>query len=54
MTAPRGYIPDGPSRGRAVPRLLPPEVRQEAFAAVLDGVELGTYDRRIVLADPVG
>jgi hypothetical protein len=26
----------------------PPEVRQEAFAAVLEGVELGAYDMRMV------
>ena len=45
---PHVYIPAGPLK--AAPHLgyCPPGVRQEAFSAVLEGVELGAYDTRIV------
>ena len=48
MTAPHSYIPDGPVEAAPYLGHCPPEVRQEAFAAVLDGVETGAYDRRII------
>jgi hypothetical protein len=45
---PHAYIPAGPLK--AAPHLgyCPPGVRQEAFSAVLEGVELSAYDTRIV------
>ena len=45
---PHIYIPAGPLE--AAPHLgyCPPEVRQEAFSAVLEGVKLGAYDTQIV------
>jgi hypothetical protein len=47
--APHNYVPQGPIdsppyEGGFEPR----SVRLDAFAAVLDGVELGEYDRRMV------
>ena len=45
---PHSYIPDGPIEVAPYHGYCPPEVRQEAFCAVLDGVETGAYDRRIV------
>ncbi len=48
ITAPHSYIPDGPIESAALAGYCRPEIRQEAFAAVLEGVELGAYDRRIV------
>jgi len=47
-TPPHAYIPAGPVEAAPYLGYCPPEVRQEAFAAVLDGVETGAYDRRIV------
>src|SRR3974390_1252892 len=43
-------LPRGPARLEAAPYegYCPPEVRQEAFSAVLEDVELGAYDLRIV------
>ncbi len=38
---PHAYIPAGPVEAAPYERYCPPEVRQEALAAVLDGVELG-------------
>ena len=43
MTAPHDYVPDGPVEA-APYRLLPARGRQEAFAAVLEGVDTGAYD----------
>ena len=49
MTAPpHSYIPDGPIEAAPYHGYCPPEIRQEAFGAVLEGVETGAYDRRII------
>jgi hypothetical protein len=48
MTALHSYIPDGLVEVAPLGGYCPPEVRQEAFVAVLEGVETGAYDRRIV------
>jgi hypothetical protein len=45
---PHAYIPAGPAGAAPYLGYCPPEVRQEAFAAVLEGFELGAYDTRIV------
>jgi len=45
---PHEYIPDGPVETAPYLGYCPSEVRQEAFRAVLEGVETGAYDRRIV------
>jgi hypothetical protein len=45
---PHGYIPAGPVEAAPYEGYCPPEVRQEAFAAVLEGVETGAYDLRII------
>jgi hypothetical protein len=45
---PHAYIPNGPVQAAPYEGYCPPEVRQAAFAAVLEGVETGEYDRRIV------
>jgi hypothetical protein len=45
---PHAYIPAGPVEAAPYLGHCPPEVRQEAFAAVLDGVETGAYDLRII------
>jgi hypothetical protein len=45
---PHAYIPAGPVEAAPYDGYCPPEVRREAFAAVLDGVETGAYDLRIV------
>jgi hypothetical protein len=47
-TPPHAYIPAGPVEAAPYLSCCPPEVRQEAFSAVLEGVETGAYDRRIV------
>jgi hypothetical protein len=47
-TPPRSYIPDGSIEAAPYHGYCPPEVRQEAFDAVLEGVEMGAYDRRII------
>ncbi len=46
--APHEYIPDGPVETAPLGRYCLPEVRQEAFAAILEGFETGAYDYRIV------
>jgi len=46
--APHAYIPARPVEAAPYLGNSPPEVRQEAFAAVLEGVETGTYDTQIV------
>ena len=43
---PHAYIPAGPVEASLYHGYCPPEVRQEAFSAVLEGVETGAYDRR--------
>jgi hypothetical protein len=48
MTTPHPYVPTGPVEAAPYLGYCPPEVRQEAFGAVLDGVELGAYDTRMV------
>ncbi len=45
---PHSYIPDGPIEAAPYHGYCPPEVRQEAFGAVLEGIETGAYDRRII------
>lgn len=45
---PHAYIPAGPVEAAPCEGYCPPEVRREAFAAVLDGVETGAYDLRII------
>jgi hypothetical protein len=45
---PHAYIPAGPVQDALYLGYCPPEVRQEAFSAVLECVELGAYDRRMV------
>ena len=41
---PHSYIPDGSIEAAPYHGYCPPEVRQEAFDAVLEGVEMGAYD----------
>jgi hypothetical protein len=48
MTTPHPYVPTGPVEAAPYLGYCPPEVRQEAFAAVLDGVQTGAYDCRII------
>jgi hypothetical protein len=45
---PHAYIPIGPVEAAPYLGYSPPEVRQEAFSAVLEGVETGAYDMQIV------
>ena len=45
---PHAYIPAGPVEAAPYLGYCPPEVRQEAFSAVLEGVETGAYDCRII------
>jgi hypothetical protein len=45
---PHSYIREGPIEAAPYLGFCPPEVRQEAFGAVLEGVETATYDRRII------
>jgi hypothetical protein len=45
---PHAYIPAGPVEAAPYLGYCPPEVRQEAFSAVLEGVELGAYDCQII------
>ena len=47
-TPPHEYIPAGPVGTAPYLGYCPPEVRQEAFCAVLEGVVMGAYDRRII------
>jgi hypothetical protein len=48
MTTPHPYVPAGPVEATPYLGYCLPEVRPEAFCAVLDGIEMGAYDRRIV------
>jgi hypothetical protein len=45
---PHAYIPAGPVEAAPPEGFCPPQVRQEAFSAVLEGVETGAYDTQIV------
>ena len=45
---PHAYIPTGPVEAAPYLGYCPPEVRQEAFSAVLEDVETGAYDTQIV------
>ena len=45
---PHAYVPAGPVEAAQYEGYCPPEVRQEAFSAVLEGVETGAYDTQIV------
>lgn len=45
---PHAYIPTGPVEAAPYLGHCPPEVRQEAFSTVLEGVEMGAYDTQIV------
>ena len=45
---PHAYIPAGAVEAAPYLGYCPPEVRQEAFSAVLEGVETGAYDTQIV------
>jgi hypothetical protein len=45
---PHAYIPAGPVETAPYLGYCPPEVRLEAFGAVLEGVETGAYDAQIV------
>ena len=45
---PHAYIPAGLVEAAPYLGYCPPELRQEAFAAVVEGVETGAYDRRII------
>lgn len=47
-TPPHSYIPDGPIETAPYLAYERPEIRHAAFAAVLEGVELGAYDTRMV------
>lgn len=48
-TPPHGYIPPGPIEAQPWEGgYCQPETRQEAFAAVLQGVTMGAYDERMV------
>lgn len=45
---PHRYVPAGPVEESPELGFHPPQVRREAFEAVLDGVTLGTYDRLVI------
>jgi hypothetical protein len=45
---PHEYIPDGPVETGPYLGFCQPEIRQQAFAAVLQGVPMGAYDVRMV------
>ena len=47
-TPPHAYVPSGPLEAAPYLGYCPPEVRREAFSAVLEGVETGAYDTQIV------
>ena len=47
-TPPHSYIPDGPIETAPYLGYERPEIRNAAFAAVLEGVELGANDTRMV------
>ena len=48
ITAPHSYIPYGPIETAPLAGYCRPEIRREAFGAVLEGVELGAYDERMI------
>jgi hypothetical protein len=45
---PHAYIPAGPVEAEPYEGYCPPDVRREAFSAILEGVETGAYDTQIV------
>ena len=45
---PHAYVPSGPLEAAPYLGYCPPEVRQEAFSAVLEDVETGAYDAQIL------
>lgn len=45
---PHPYIPPGPVEAAPYLGYCQPEVRQEAFTAVLAGVQMGAYDTRMI------
>lgn len=45
---PTGYAPSGPVEQAPVVPFAEREVREEAMAAALAGVELGAYDQQII------
>jgi hypothetical protein len=45
---PHNYVPQGPIETPPHGGFTPRSVRFDAFAAILNGVELGEYDRRMV------
>ena len=47
-TPPHEYIPDGPVETAPLAGYCRPEIRREAFAAVLGGVRMGAYDERMI------
>ena len=47
-TTPHEYIPAGPVEAAPLGGYWPPEVRLDAFSAVLEDVETGAYDHRII------
>ncbi len=51
---PHSYIPTGPVEAAPYLGYCPPEVRKEAFSAVVEGVETDAYDRDRELADRLG
>jgi hypothetical protein len=46
--APHPYIPPGPVETAPYSGYCQPEIRQAAFAAVLQGIPIGAYDQRMV------
>lgn len=45
---PHAYIPVGPVQCTPLGSFRSPQERREAFAAALEGVELGAYDERMI------
>ena len=45
---PHNYVPQGPIDSPLYNGFVPRSVRLDAFGAVLDGVELGEYDHRMI------
>jgi hypothetical protein len=48
METPHEYVPPGPLDSAPGGGFQPRQIRRDAFAAVLAGVELGDYDRRMI------
>lgn len=48
MNAPNAYVPPGPLDSAPGGGFQPRQLRRDAFAEVLAGVELGDYDRRMI------